>query len=380
MTRVGELIEEVMRVALVHDWLLTFRGGEKVLLALAELFPDAPIYTLFHQREQLPQALNDRRIVCSVLNRFSTLRRHHRHCLPLMPMAIRSLSLPAVDLVISSSHCVAKGIRVPSGAKHLSYIHAPLRYMWDRFDDYFGPDKASLPTRFAAHLLRRPLQRWDVSSSRRVDAFIANSAYVKRQVLERYQRDASVVYPPVELEAFTALPVPQGRGDYFLFFGAAVPYKRVDVAIDAFVKLGLPLKIAGVGHRMGAATTLNGNIEFLGEIDRARVPELYRRARALIFPGVEDFGLTPIECMASGRPVIAFERGGALETVSQDTGLFFASQQAEALASAVKRFVERESTFDAARLRAHAQQFSKARFQAQVREQVQRLMGPDAVI
>ncbi len=378
MTRVGELIEEVMRVALVHDWLLTFRGGEKVLLALAELFPEAAIYTLFHEREQLPQALNDRHIVTSALNGVRAFRQHHRHCLPLMPAAIRSLSLPAVDLVISSSHCVAKGIRVPKGAKHISYIHAPLRYMWDRFDDYFGKGKASLPTRVAAHLLRRPLQRWDVSSSHSVDVFLANSTHVKRQVLERYGRDASVVHPPVELEAFASVPLPQGRGDYFLFFGAAAPYKRVDVAIEAFSKLGLPLKIAGVGHRTLHAQTPVRNIEFLGEIDSARVPELYRNARALIFPGVEDFGLTPIECMASGRPVIAFAQGGALETVTDKTGLFFASQQADALVSAVRCFVERESTFDAAALRGHAQQFSKARFQAQVREHVRRLMEDSA--
>jgi glycosyltransferase involved in cell wall biosynthesis len=357
-----------MRVALVHDWLLTYRGGEKVLLALANMFPQAPIYTLLFEPNQLPLALVKREIHASLLNRIASVRKNHRYALPLFPAAIRSLTLPQVDLVLSSSHCVAKGVVVPKGAKHLSYVHAPMRYMYDRFDDYFGAQKTAWPTRIAARAIQKPLQWWDKRSTDSVDTLVANSEHVRQQIFERYRRSASVVHPPVELERFTAEALPESAGQAFLFFGAAAPYKRVDLAIEAFARLKLPLVIAGVGHRQGA--TLPDNVTLLESVTDAQVPALYRSARALIFPGIEDFGLTPLESMACGRPVIAFAGGGALETVRRDTGILFAEQSVESLVQAVHQFERDEHLFQPALLRQHAGTFSLASFERKIREAI----------
>jgi glycosyltransferase involved in cell wall biosynthesis len=360
-----------MRVALVHDWLVTWRGGEKVLEAIAELFPQAPIYTLFHEPGSM-RALEAHRIETSFLDRVPGARERHRFFLPLMPLAIRRLSLPPVDLVISSSHCVAKAISVPGGARHLSYVHAPLRYMWDRFDDYFGPDKARWPVRLAARVLQPAFQRWDVSTAQNVTRFVANSAHVASQVRERYHRDARVIHPPVELERFTQGPLEgTGQGGYFLCLGALAPYKRVDLAIEAFGRLGLPLWVGGTGQASKRwLDALPPNVRVLGQVSDAELPALYRGARALVFPGLEDFGITPLEAQATGRPVIAFRGGGVLETVTPQTGVFFGEQTVEALMAAVQGFEAFEERFDPAVARAQAERFSRARFQQVLREEI----------
>jgi glycosyltransferase involved in cell wall biosynthesis len=365
-----------LRVALVHDWLLTWRGGEKVLEVLAERFPQAELFTLFHAPGAMSPALEARRIHTSLLDAVPFARSHHRHFLPLMPLAVRALDLSGFELVISSSHAVAKGVRVPKGARHLAYLHAPLRYMWDRFDDYFGPGRAALPVRAAARALRPALRAWDVASARGVDRFVANSQNVARQIAARYGREAAVVYPPVELERFTAQPLEgSGRGGYFLWVGALAPYKRVDLALEAFARLGLPLKLVGSGQEGRALRRLPPNVEVLGQVGDAQLPGLYRDARALIFPGVEDFGLTPLEAQASGRPVIAFAAGGALETLTPQTGLFFAAPTAEALAQAVKDFDRFEETFSPQVARAQALRFSKEAFLEGIEAQLQALGG-----
>lgn len=359
------------RVALVHDWLLTWRGGEKVLEAIAELFPAAPIFTLFHDSKDMPAAIESHRITASFLDRVPGAKTRHRHFLPLMPGAIRSLDVGDVDLVISSSHCVAKGVRVPKGAKHVSYVHAPLRYMWDRFDDYFGAGKASLPVRVAARTLRPAFRAWDVITSRGVDRFVANSSHVARQVSQRYHRHARVIHPPIELERFAQQPVEgSGRGGYFLCLGALAPYKRIDLAIEAFRRSGQELWIGGSGQSGDWLRELPPNIKALGQVSDADLPELYRNARALVFPGVEDFGITPLEAQASGRPVIAFGEGGALETVTPQTGLFFASQTVDSLANALRAFDAFESRFSPDDARAQALLFSKRRFQEQLVEEL----------
>jgi glycosyltransferase involved in cell wall biosynthesis len=353
------------RVALAHDWLVTWRGGEKVLLAIAELFPKAPIYTLFHEPGAMPAALEAHRVEASLLDRLPGARARHRLLLPLMPAAVRALRPSNVDLVVSSSHCVAKAIPVPRGARHLSYVHAPLRYMWDRFDDYFGPGRASLPVRVAARALRPALRAWDVVTSTGVDRFVANSRHVARQIAERYHRHARVIHPPVELERFVQQPLPAaGDGGYYLCFGALAPYKRIDLAIEAFRQLGLPLWIAGSGQSTAWLRDLPGNVKALGQVRDDEVPELYRGARALVFPGVEDFGITPLEAQACGRPVIAVGEGGALETVTERTGVFFREQRVEALVDAVRRFEALAPTFAPEAARAQAQRFTKAAFQA----------------
>lgn len=355
------------RVALVHDWLLTWRGGEKVLEAIAELFPSAPIFTLFHDPSGMPPSIESHRVVASFLDRIPGARSRHRQFLPLMPAAIRTLDVGDVELVISSSHAVAKGVRVPKGARHVSYVHAPLRYMWDRFDDYFGAGKSSTPVRLAARALRPALRAWDVLSADGVDRFIANSVHVARQISRRYRRYARVIHPPVELERFS---LGTGRGGYFLCLGALAPYKRIDLAIDAFRRTGQELWIAGSGQSSGWLRNLPPNIKVLGQVSDEALAGLYGNARALIFPGVEDFGITPLEAQASGRPVIAFRKGGALETVTEKTGLFFDEQTVPSLLEALSRFDAFEATFDGAAARAHAMRFSKAAFQQQFLEEL----------
>jgi glycosyltransferase involved in cell wall biosynthesis len=281
-----------------------------------------------------------------------------------MPAAIRLLDVGETDLVISSSHCVAKGIRVPAGARHVSYVHAPLRYMWDRFDDYFGPGKASLPVRLGARALRPALQAWDVMTSRGVDRFLANSAHVARQIEQRYHRTAQVIHPPVELERFASQPLAgTGEGGYFLCLGALAPYKRIDLAIEAARRSGRELWIGGSGQSKQWLADLPKHVKALGQVSDHQLPGLYRDARALIFPGVEDFGITPLEAQASGRPVIAFAAGGALETVTPKTGVFFAEQTVDGLLDALARFDAFEADFDPAEARAQAMRFSRAAFQ-----------------
>jgi glycosyltransferase involved in cell wall biosynthesis len=361
-----------MRIALVHDWLITWRGGEKVLEALLELMPDAELFTLFHEPNAMPQSIERREVHTAFVDKIPFARQRHRELLPLLPLAVKSLDLKGFDLVVSSSHCVAKAAR-SKGAKHVAYVHAPLRYFWDQFDDYFGAGRASLPVRAAALALRPFMRSWDVKTSQGIDRFVANSAHVARQIAQRYGERAAVVHPPVELERFTREGLPKAQGEAFLCFGALAPYKRVDVAIEAFRRNGLPLWVAGAGQlERSLRRNLPPNVKWLGPIDDAQLPQVLRSARALIFPGEEDFGLTPIEAQACGRPVIAFGKGGALETVvNEQTGLFFYPQTPDALARAVYRFVEElEGNLDAAAARANAMRFTKQRFFEGMRAQL----------
>lgn len=364
------------KVALVHDWLVTYRGGEKVLRALAELFPEADLFTLFHEPGSMPAEIEALRIHPSFLDAIPGARRRHRHFLPLFPAAIDSFRLHGYELVISSSHCVAKGIRAPEGAKHLCYVHAPMRYMWDRFDDYFGEGHSSRTVRFAARALRPALQEWDRRSAKGVDHFVANSLHIAQKIAELYGRQAAVVHPPVELERFTSLPLEGvGKGDYFLWLGALAPYKRADLAVEAFRALGLPLWIAGSGQEASRlARSLPPNVKMLGQVSDSELPALYRDARAFLFTGHEDFGLTPLEAQACGRPVIAFGRGGALETVTSKTGLFFAEPTVAALAASVRAFDDWEQSFAPDDARQNALRFSKAAFHHRFREELSALL------
>jgi glycosyltransferase involved in cell wall biosynthesis len=366
-----------LRVAFAHDWLLTWRGGEKVLAAMAELFPGAPIVTLFHEAGGLPDDLAGHPIQASFLDRLPGSHRYHRSLLPLFPLAVRSLKLPEVDLVISSSHCAAKAVVVPRGARHLSYVHAPLRYMWDRFGDYFGPGKASLPVRLGARWLRPALRAWDVVTATQVDRFVANSRHVAGQVRQRYHRYARVISPPFDAAPFERLGLEgSGRGGYFLCLGALAPYKRIDVAVEAFRRTGQELWIVGSGQSSQWLEGLPPNIKALGQVPDEALPDLYRNARALVFPGVEDFGLTPLEAQAAGRPVIAFAEGGALETVTARTGVFFPEQSPAALVEALGRFEAFERGFHPEQARAQAARFGKAAFQRALLAELELLMAP----
>jgi glycosyltransferase involved in cell wall biosynthesis len=365
-----------VKVALVHDWLVRYRGGEKVLEAICELYPEADLFTLIHKPGSVPPAIEQRRIHTSFLQRLPGIHQRYRNFLPLFPRAIESFDLRGYELIISSSHCVAKGVLKPDGARHLSYVHAPMRYMWDRFKDYFGDDRAPWATRIAAIAFRPWLQNWDRASARRVDRFVANSHYVAEKIARIYGRQASVIYPPVELSTFAAAPLNlSGRGEYFLWIGASVPYKRLDVAVRAFTSLKLPLWIAGFELDSRQPASWPPNIRMVGEVQEEQLAALYRDARAVIFTAEEDFGLVPLEAQAAGRPVIAFGAGGALETVDPRTGIFFAPQTSEALESAVKRFLAWERSFVPEVARANAGRFSRKRFQEQLTSEIRALIN-----
>lgn len=366
-----------MKVALVHDWLVTNRGGEKVLDAIAELFPGAEVFTLLHEKGSAPAGVEQLPIHTSFVDRWPRARRWHRHLLPVYPWAIESFDLRGFELIISSSHCVAKGVKKPAGARHLAYVHAPMRYMWDRFDDYFGSGRASLAVRAAARAVRPALRRWDLRTASGVDRFVANSHHIARRIAELYGRQAAVVHPPVDLTRFTALPLEGlGKGDYFLWLGALAPYKRADLAIEAFAQLGRPLWIGGSGQEYRRLKKrLPENVKMLGQVPDQQLPGLYREARALVFTGEEDFGLTPLEAQACGRPVIAFASGGALETVTPRTGLFFPRQTAADLCQAVRAFEAWEAGFAPEEARQNAIRFSKEAFQGRLLAEVAALMG-----
>lgn len=356
------------------------RGGEAVLEAILDMYPEADLFTLVLDRAKLSPALARRKIRTSFLQRLPGASRYYRHLLPLMPLAVSSLDLSAYDLVISSSHCVAKGARAAPGTKHLSYVHAPMRYIWDRYAEYFGPGRAKWWVRVAARLARPFLRAWDrrVSQPDRVDRIVANSRFIAERVREHYGRDASVVYPFADPERFRRARAPE---DFYLMVGAFAPYKRIDLAIAAFAKLGLPLKIVGDGQeadvlREQLATRTGHRIELLGYRGDAEVAELFSRARAFVFPGVEDFGITPVESLCAGAPVIAYAAGGALESVTGDTGIFFAEPTAESLEGAVLQMEATYRDFSEAACRTRGTQFSRSRFHRELAREVEALRKP----
>jgi len=361
---------EVTRVALVHDWLTGMRGGEYVLEAIAELFPKAELFTLLDIPEKISPALAALKRHTSFLQKIPGAEKHYRHFLPLMPTLIESFDLSGFDLIISSSHCVAKGIRKPPGAIHISYVHAPMRYIWDRYDDYFGPGKASLYLRCAAKMIRGYLKKWDrqASSSHNVDLLIANSYFIAEQMRRAYGRNSKVIYPFAALERFQ---LPRKPGSHYLMVTAFAPNKRVDLAIEAFNRLKLPLWIVGGGQEKERLHSLTGpTVQFLGQLSNSAISELYSTCRAFIFPGVEDFGITPLEAMASGAPVIAYAEGGVLETVTEKTGAFFKPQTVEVLVELVERFEKGEISFSELDCRERASQFSRQRFQKELLETI----------
>ena len=349
-----------MRVALVHDWLTGMRGGEKVLEGLCGLFPEADIHALFHHRGSVSPIIERHRVRTSFLQYLPGAKTHYRSYLPLYPFAVERFDLDAYDLVISSSHCAAKAV-VPAGrARHLCYCHSPMRYGWDQFDAYFGPARVGpVASRWFYRPLLARLARWDAATAGRVHRFVANSRHVAGRIRRYYNRDATIVYPPVDTVFFH--PSANSRERHFLIVSALVPYKRLDLAIDACQRVGASLRIVGDGPERGALESTAGpTVEFLGRLSDDRVRDEYRRACAVILPGEEDFGIVPVEAQACGCPVVALGRGGALETVIDgETGVLFAEPTAASLGAALERAAV--TTFDRDRLRRHAEQFSRER-------------------
>jgi glycosyltransferase involved in cell wall biosynthesis len=360
------------RVAVVHDWLTGMRGGESVLEAILELYPDAEIFTLFHDPSKNSDRINRHRIHVSGLQKIPGALERYRYFLPVMPKAIEAFDLRGFDLVLSSSHCVAKGVRKPQSATHVSYVHAPMRYIWDRFEDYFGPGRASLPVRIAAAAARPGLQAWDrrTSSRSNVDLILANSRFIADRILEFWGRESTVVHPFADLQRFSR---PRDPKDFYLVFGAFAPYKRVDLAIETFRNLHLPLVVAGGGQE---AERIRGmvegtRIELLPDPSNEEVARLYSQCRALVFPGIEDFGITPLEAMAAGAPVVAIDAGGARETVTESSGVFFREQTVESLSAAVLRIERGEAKLTEAACRKRAGDFTKTRFQREFQAAVE---------
>lgn len=373
------------KIALVHDWLTGMRGGEQVLLELCRLFPQADIYTLIYARGKIHPEIEKHRIYTSFLQRFPGIFKHYRKFLPLFPVAIENFDLGEYDLIISTSHCVAKGVITRPDALHVSYIHSPMRYIWDLHFTYFPKGRGNILAKIAYRFFSNYLRLWDVTSSNRVDYFIANSSFIARRIEKFYRRKAVVINPPVNVDSFTTS---SEIDDYFVVFSSLVPYKKVDIAIEAFNELGWPLKIAGTGPELDNLKKLAGeNIEFLGWQSDAEVARLLAKAKALIFPGLEDFGIIPVEANACGAPVIAFGKGGVLDSISpldeetqeeQPTGLFFSQQDVASLVTAVKRFAENEIFFhDRPAIRRHTFRFQNTLFRKRILEYILQISEDD---
>jgi len=353
-----------VRVAIVHDWLTGMRGGEKVLEAIRELYPDATIYTLVQVPGAVSARIERHRIKRSIVQWLPRSAQHYREYLPIFPAAVELFDLDSYDLVISSSHCAAKAVIRRATATHVCYCHSPMRYAWDQFHAYFGPDQVGAIRSRLLRPVMAQLARWDAATAGRVDRFLANSQYVAGRIRRYYNRGSTVVYPPVDT-TYYRLPEPAGPRQpesSFLIVSALVPYKRLDVAIDACRQVGMPLRIVGRGPEETRLRSLAGpDVEFLGWRSDDEIRDLYGRARAVLLPGTEDFGMVPVEAQACGAPVVALGVGGACETVVDGiTGVLVGDTSSEAFAAGLSRI--RRLQLDPAAIRANAERFSRARF------------------
>jgi glycosyltransferase involved in cell wall biosynthesis len=360
-----------MKTALIHYWLVNDRGGEKVLAELARMFLSADLFTHVYDPDSMPVSIKCMKVRTTFIQKLPFAKKLYKHYLPLMPWALRRLDLSGYDLIISSESGPAKGIRKPPEAVHICYCHTPMRYLWDMSGEY--AQNASLLQKIGMKLFLPALRKWDLWSATQVDHFIANSQFVAERIKSIYNREAAVIYPPVDVEHF--LQLKRDPQDFYLFFGQLTTYKRADLAVETFARLGKRLVIAGSGEQMEAlkqlaqhltpnAQCLESNISFLGRISDEKRDALFSQAKALIFPGIEDFGIIPVEAQAAGCPVIAFGQGGALETVVENqTGLFFNEPTADSLINAVTRFETMK--FDPAVCRDKARRFSAESFRSE---------------
>ncbi len=358
------------RVAIVHEWFTSMRGGEKCVEALCELFPDATLFVLLHNKGSVSPTIERMPIRTSWIQHLPFASQNYRYYLPLFPLAASQFNLKGFDLVISSHHCVAKGVKTDPDALHICYCHTPMRYIWGHYDEYFGPGRTGFPTRVAMRLTLPFLRKWDVQTAVRPRAIVANSENVCKRIRSIYDRDSLVIYPPVDTTRF-----PENNSeDFFLIVSALVPYKRVDLAIEACKQTSNRLVIVGDGPEAKQLHALAGqNIEFRGWVSDMELAKLYSRCRAVLFPGEEDFGIVPVEAMAAGKPVVAFGKGGALETVlvtpEHQTGVLFQEQTVDAMVRAIKQCSTMH--FDPRVLREHAMKFDKQVFKKRISEFIQ---------
>ncbi len=389
-----------MKVALIHDHLAQDGGAEKVLKVLADMFPDAPIYTLLYDKENADKHFKNRRIETSVIQSLPGGIKHYQWYMPFMPMAVEFFDLKSYDLVISDASAFAKGVITAPDTLHICYCHTPTRYLWSDTHEYINALKYNKYFKKIISLVLNYVRVWDRAAADRVDKYIANSKTVKRRIRKYYKADSTVIYPPVDIDKFSIAPTNPptplskggfnppnpplikggdmenpplqkgGEGGYFLIGGRLAPYKRVDMVIEAFKKLDKKLKIFGDGVDMERLKKIAGddkNIEFLGRVSDEEMADLYRKCQAFINPQEEDFGITVVEAMASGRPVIAFRKGGAVETIIEGkTGIFFNKQTPESLVEAVSKFDS--NNFNPNEIRARAEQYGVERFKEEIKE------------
>jgi glycosyltransferase involved in cell wall biosynthesis len=356
-----------MKVAIVHYWLVGMRGGEKVIEALCDLYPQADIFTHAYLPDMVSEKIRAHKVVPTFINALPKAGKMYKIYLPLMPLALEHLDLRGYDLIISSESGPSKGVLAPADAVHVCYCHTPMRYIWNMYHDYRA--SAGRATRALMPLLAHYLRMWDVSSARRVDSFVANSSAVAARIRRFYGVGAEVIYPPVDVSAFQ-IAEPGQLGDFFLMAGELVSYKRPDLAVQAFNAMKEKLVVIGGGEMLDQLKRIAGpTVKVLGPQPFSVLKQHYARCRALIFPGEEDFGMVPVEAMASGRPVIAFGCGGALETVVDgETGLFFHEQSVEAISSTLKRFEAFD--IDPIKINKHAQNFETRHFLAKFKQHV----------
>lgn len=365
------------RVALVHDWLTGMRGGEKVLEALCRMFPQATLHTLVHVPGSVSPDIERHLPRTSVIQHVPQVARWYRHLLPLYPAALRTLDVGDADLVISSSHCVAKSIRTPPGARHLCYCHTPVRYAYDQFDAYFGPARLGRAGSAVMRQIMRAFARWDVATSHRPDRYVANSQHVARRIARYYNRQSAVIHPPVDTTFFTPSPRSPRPPASALVVSALVPYKRIDVAIAACAQADMPLTVIGTGPEAVSLRAMAGpGVTFLGGLTDTEIRDHYRAAGMVLLPGEEDFGIVPVEAQACGTPVVALGRGGATETVVPDGTGVLTGEGVEAFADGIRAAGAR--TWPAEACRAQAERFSTARFVEAMRDATTALMAAPA--
>jgi glycosyltransferase involved in cell wall biosynthesis len=361
-----------MKVAIIHYWLVGMRGGEKVIEALCEMYPQADIFTHVYVPEMVSDRIRQHRIIPTFINSLPRASRMYKTYLPLMPLALEQLDLRGYDLIISSESGPSKGIIAPSDALHVCYCHTPMRYIWNMYHDY--RNSAGRLARLMMPPLTHYLRMWDVTSAARVDSFVANSETVARRIHRYYGAPSVVIHPPVDTGAFS-IAAPSELDDYYLMAGELVSYKRPDLAVRAFNEMKLKLVVIGGGEMLGEIRRLAGpTVTVLGSQPFDILKQHYARCRAVIFPGEEDFGMVPVEAMASGRPVVAFGRGGATETVATGvSGVFFAEQSVGAISSAVKSLADIEVNPE--KIVAHANQFGRDQFFKKMRAHIDGLLA-----
>lgn len=356
-----------MKVAIIHDWLTIYGGAESIIRILHDMFPDAPIYTTVYDKDNMPGDFRRMDIRTSYIQKFPFSKKKYTNYLSFMPRAVEQFDLSEYDLVISSSTCCSKGVLTGANTLHICYCNTPMRYGWDFYHEYRAT-KGFLSRIFIGSMMKK-IRMWDRLSADRVDTFIANSNNVARRIQKHYRRKSTVIYPPVRTKLFQKSRIDDG---FYLVVSRLVPYKRIDLVVEAFSKMGHQLVVIGSGSEYQSISAMAAhNIKMLGRVDDDKVLDYMKRCRAFLFPGEEDFGITPIEAQACGKPVIAYGRGGALETVIDGkTGIFFYEQTVNDVINAVRRFETVE--FDAGVIREHAEKFSEERFRTELKDFIQK--------